>query len=138
MPRPDNVVVACFAGGPAQSQPTSAASTTTCDFTKDLSDADWVAQRYSNFKAFVGSLVVQEPKLEEWSLWLDRVPLGVFLAGGDGELRGVRGATTDEKRAEEAGLVLERWALDYQFELDRISTTDLKKLRRYIELFAVA
>ena len=58
MPRPDNVVVA---ESPARSQPTSAASTTTCE----LSDADWVAQRYSNFKAFVGSLVVQEPKLEE-------------------------------------------------------------------------
>jgi len=50
----------------------------------------------------------------------------------------VRGASTDERRAEEAGLELERWALDYQFQLERISDADKEKLRRYILLFAVA
>ena len=131
MPRPDNVVVA---ESTAPSQPTSAASTMTCE----LSDADWVAQRYINFKAFVGSLVVQEPKLEEWSLWLDRVPLSVFLAGGDGELKGVRGAADEDKRGAEAALVLERFACDWDFDLERIFGADRMKLARYIELFAVA
>ena len=109
--RPDNVVVA---ESPAPSPPASAASTTTCEITGELSDHDWVNGKYSNFRLYVRSLVPQEPKLEEWADWLDRLPLNIFLAGGDGELRGVRGATTDEKRAEEAGLVLERWALDYR------------------------
>ena len=83
-------------------------------------------------------LVAQEPKLLEWADWLDKLPLSVFLAGGDGELKGVRGAADDDRRAAEAGLVLERWALDYQFQLERISDADKEKLRRYISLFSLA
>ena len=128
--RKNNVAV----GNPALSLPTPAGSSTTCEF----SDADWVAQRYLNFRHHVRGLVPQEPKLLEWSLWLDKLPLSVFLAGGDGELKGVRGAAGDDKRAAEAGVVLERWALDYQFELDRISDADKEKLRRYISLFSIA
>ena len=129
--RPDNLAVACFAEGPGLSQPAPAASTM-------ISDHEWVAQRYFNFRAFVGSLVAQEPALASWVTWLDELPLRVFLAGGDHELKGVRGAATDDKRAEEAGLVLERWALQYDFDLERIFETDRDKLRRYILLFSVA
>ena len=130
--RPDNV--ACFAVRPALSQRTSVDAMTTCE----LTDNQWALSKFSNFKAFVGSLVVQEPKLEEWSLWLDRVPLGVFLASGDGELKGVRGAADEDKRAAEAALVLERFACDWDFDLERIFGADRLKLARYIELFAVA
>jgi len=126
--RKNNVAV----GNPALSLPTPAGSSTTCE----LSDADWVAQRYLNFRHHVRGLVPQEPKLLEWADWLDRLPLSVFLAGGDGELKGVRSASTDERRADEAGLVLERWALEYHFQLGRIFDADRKKLRRYILLFA--
>ena len=129
--RADNVSVA--AAGPAPSQHVPAASTTTCEA---LSDAEWVAQRYDNFRAFVHSLVAQEPKLAEWADWLTTIPLAVFLAGGDQELKGVREATTDEQRAVAAGLVLDRWALDYVFDLEKITAADQKKLRRYIQLFA--
>jgi hypothetical protein len=80
--------------------------------------------------------VAQEPALLEWSLWLDKLPLTVFLAGGDHELAGVRGASTDDKRAAEADLVLQRWALQYGFDLSRIFDTDREKLQRYILLFA--
>jgi len=131
MPRPDNVVVA---ESPARSQPTSAEAMTTCE----LTDHDWVNGKYRNFRHHVRGLVAQEPKLLEWADWLDKLPLSVFLAGGDGELKGVRGAADDDRRAAEAGLVLERWALDYQFELDRISDADKEKLRRYISLFSIA
>ena len=127
--RPDNVAVE----NPAQSQPASAGSSTTC---KELSDHDWVAQRYDNFRLFVGSLVVQEPKLEEWSLWLDRLPMTVFLAGGDGELKGVRGASTNEKRADEADLVLQRFALEWDVDLGRITAGDKLRLTRYLLLFS--
>ena len=130
MPRPDNIAV----GGPAQSVPASDEAMTTCEPT----DHEWVLSKYVNFRGHVRGLVAQEPKLLEWSLWLDKLPLSVFLAGGDGELAGVRGASTDDKRAEEAGLVLERWALQYDFDLERITTADTEKLRRYISLFSIA
>jgi len=90
---------------------------TTCE----LTDSDWVNAKYSNFRHHVRGLVPQEPKLLEWADWLDRLPLPVFLAGGDGELKGVRGASTDEKRADEADLVLERFALEWDFDLGRIT-----------------
>ena len=137
MPRPDNVVVACFVDSPARCQPASAEAMTTCEPT----DHEWVLSKYVNFRGHVRGLVAQEPKLLEWADWLDKLPLSVFLAGGDGELAGVRGAsdsTNHDKRADEAVLVLERWAMDYKFELSRISETDRMKLARYIELFAVA
>ena len=123
--RPDNVAADALAPSPHA----SADSSTT-------SDAEWVAQRYSNFRSFVGSLVVQEPRLDEWASWLLTIPLPIFIAGGDQELKGVREASTDEKRDQKAGLVLERWALTYDFELSRISGDDRNKLRRYITLFA--
>ena len=103
----------------------------------ELTDAQWVAQRYDNFRKFVRSLEAQEPKLLEWSLWLDKVPLAVFLgAGCDQEVRGVREALTEERRSEEAGLVLDRWALTYNFCLDRLSAADQDKLQRYVLLFS--
>ena len=83
--RPDNIAVEA----PARCQRASAESTTTCE----LSDHDWVAEKYCNFRLFVRSLAPQEPKLPEWADWLDKLPLSVFLAGGDGELAGVRGAS---------------------------------------------
>ena len=135
MPCPAGDVI--VAESPARSQPTCAEAMTTCEST----DQEWVLSKYCNFRLFVRSLAPQEPKLLEWSLWLDKLPLSVFLAGGDGELAGVRGAsdsTNHNKRADEAVLVLERWAMDYKFELSRISETDRIKLARYIELFAVA
>jgi len=95
-----------------------------------------VGQKYANFRAFVHSLVPQEPKVEEWADWLDKLPLAVFLAGGDGELKGVRGASTDDERKAAAALVLERFALDWGFDLGRISPVDTEKMRRYILLFA--
>ena len=128
--RPDNVAVE----SPAQSQLASDASTTTSEPT----DYEWTLSKYVNFRVHVRSLVPQEPKLLEWSLWLDRLPLSVFLAGGDGQLKDVRSASTDDKREDEADLVLERWALQYGFQLGRISDADRKKLRRYILLFSVA
>lgn len=110
---------------------------TTCE----LTDADWVQAKYENFRAFVRSLVpqLQDPKLEEWADWLDKLPLAVFVAGGDGELKGVRKAADSanyEQRVREAMLVLARFALDWDFELSRISDADREKLRRYILLFA--
>ena len=120
------------AEGPAPSQNVPGVSTLTCE----LSDHDWVAQRYDNFRIFVRSLAPQEEKLEAWSTWLDKLPLSIFLAGGDGELRGVRKATTDEQRSVEAGLVLERFAMDWDFELSRIDSADIIRLTRYLLLFA--
>ena len=128
--RRDNVSVAAV--GPSPSQNVPGGSTTTCE----LTDAQWVAQRYANFKSFVHSLESQERKLEEWASWLDKVPLAVFLAGGDSELKGVREASDDAKRSEEAGLVLDRWALTYNFCLDRLSAADQDKLQRYVLLFS--
>jgi len=124
--RPDNLSVA---GSPAQSVPAPAASTM-------ISDTEWVAQRYLNFRLFVHSLAPQEPKLADWSDWLKTIPLGVFLAGGDCELKGMREASTDEKRAEEANLVLERFALEWDFDLGRITAADKLRLKRYLLLFA--
>ena len=132
--RSDNLV----AVRPALSLPASVDAMTTCESTKELSDHDWVAAKYANLRQHVRGLVPQEPKLLEWSLWLDRLPMAVFLAGGDGELKGVRGASTDDKRAEEAGLVLQRWALQYDFDIERIFETDRNVLRRYISLFSIA
>ena len=126
--RPDNIAVE----GPAPSPNASANSSTTCE----LTDADWVASKYKNFRSFVRSLVPQEPKLEEWADWLDKLPLAVFLAGGDGELKGVREASTDAERSTEAGLVLERFALDWGFDLERITAADKIRLTRYLLLFA--
>ena len=120
------------AEGPAPSPNASAEISTTCE----LTDAEWVASKYQNFRAFVRSLVPQDPKLEEWSIWLDKLPLAVFLAGGDGELKGVREAASDKQRNTEAGLVLARFAIDWKFEVDRISQVDTEKMRRYILLFA--
>ena len=128
--RPDNVSIA--AESPAPSPNESVANSTTSEPT----DHEWALSKYSNFKAFVHSLIPQEQKLEEWAEWLDRLPLSVFLAGGDGELKGVREATTDERRAAEAGLVLERWGLSYGFDLERITVGDKLLLRRYILLFS--
>ena len=128
--RPDNVSVSAV--GPSPSQNVPGGSTTTCE----LTDAQWVAQRYANFKSFVHSLESQERKLEEWASWLDTVPLGVFLAGGDSELKGVREASDDAKRSEESGLVLERWALQYSFVLSKITAADQDKLQRYVLLFS--
>jgi len=101
-----------------------------------ISDTEWVAQRYLNFRLFVHSLAPQEPKLADWSDWLKTIPLGVFLAGGDCELKGMREASTDEKRAEEANLVLERFALEWDFDLGRITAADKLRLKRYLLLFA--
>ena len=128
--RADNVSIA--AESPAPSQNVPAASTTTCE----LTDAEWVAQRYDNFRAFVRSLAPQEPKLAEWGDWMLTIPLPVFLAGGDCELKGVREASTDKQRAAEAVLVLERWALQYSFEVERINPADILRITRYITCFA--
>ena len=128
--RPDNVSAA--AESPAPSPNASADSSTT----SELSDAEWVQGKFTNFRTFVRSLTPQEPKAAEWSTWLDKLPLAVFLAGGDGELKGVREASTDEKRDQEAGLVLERFALDWGFELDKITAADKIRLTRYLLLFA--
>jgi len=127
--RSDNLAVAVR---PAQSVPASAGSSTTCE----LSDADWVAEKYTNFRLFVHSLAPQEPKLADWSDWLKTIPLAVFLAGGDCELKGVREALTDKQRAAEALLVLERWALQYSFEVEKINPADILRITRYILLFA--
>ena len=81
-------------------------------------------------------MVPQEPKVEEWYLWLEKIPLLIFLAGGDGELRGVREATTDEQRSAAASLVLERFAAQWDFDLERICESDREKLRLYIHLFS--
>jgi hypothetical protein len=62
--------------------------------------------------------------------------MAAFLAGGDCELKGVRGASDSDKRAAEADLVLQRWALQYGFDLSRIFDADREKLRRYILLFS--
>ena len=129
MSRPDNLAVE----SPAQSQPASAGSSTTSE---EPTDHEWVVSKYVNFRQHVRSLVPQEPALLEWSLWLDRLPLSVFLAGGDCELKGVRGASTDDKRADEAGLVLERWALQYDFVRGRITAADKLRLTRYLLLFS--
>ena len=109
-----------------------------CRQPRPVSDHEWVLSKYVNFRGHVRGLVAQEPKLLEWADWLDKLPLSIFLAGGDGELKGVRGAADDDRRAAEAGLVLERWALDYEFQLERISDADKEKLRRYISLFSIA
>ena len=129
MSRPDNLAVE----SPAQSQPASAGSSTTSE---EPTDHAWVLSKYVNFRQHVRSLVPQEPALLEWSLWLDRLPLSVFLAGGDGELAGVRGASTDDKRADEAGLVLERFGLEWDFDLGRITAADKLRLTRYLLLFS--
>ena len=60
----------------------------------------------------------------------------MFLAGGDGELKGVREAASDKQRNTQAGLVLERFSVDWDFDLSRISQIDTEKLRRYILLVA--
>ena len=127
--RIDNVA----ADAPGSSPHTCVGSGTTCE---PLSDHAWVNGKYTNFRTYVRSLVVQEPKLEEWHLWLDGVPLAIFLAGGDGELRGVREASTDEQRFAEAGQVLERWALLYSFTLSKITAADIVRLTRYVLLFS--
>jgi len=101
-----------------------------------LSDQAWVQSKYDRFRLFVRSLVPQEPKVEAWTVYLDKLPLAVFLAGGDQELKGVREASTDAKRSTEAGLVLERFALDWDFELDKITAADILRLTRYLLLFA--
>ena len=129
--RLDNVSVAAEA--PGGSPHTCVGSGTICE---PLSDHEWVQEKYNNFRGCVRSLVVQEPKLEEWHLWLDTIPLAIFLAGGDGELRGVREATTDEQRFAEAGQVLERWALLYSFTLSKITAADIVRLTRYVLLFS--
>ena len=120
------------AEGPAPSPNASADSSTTCE----LTDAEWVASKYQNFRAYVRSLVPQEPKVEEWSIWLDKLPLAVFLAGGDGELKGVRKAPEGDARNAAAALVLERFAMDWDFALDKITAADKIRLTRYLLLFA--
>ncbi len=120
------------AGGPIQSQYVPGGSTPTCE----LSDQEWVQERYINFRGHVRALVVQEPKLEEWATWLDKLPLAVFLAGCDHEVRAVRAATTDEQRFAEADLVLSRWALEYDFDLRKITSVDNIRLQRYVLLFS--
>ena len=118
---------------PAQCQATSASSTTTCE----LTDHAWAQAKYDNFRLFVGTLVVQEPRLEEWASWLLTIPLSIFLAAGcGGELKGVREASDDAKSSEEAGLVLSRWGLTYGFDLEKITAGDKLRLTRYILLFA--
>ena len=62
--RPDNV----SAESPAPSPHASAEISTTCS---ELSDAEWAQGKYQNFRAYVRSLVPQEPKVEEWSIWMD-------------------------------------------------------------------
>ena len=128
--RVDNVSIA--AESPVQCPNTCAASS----MISELSDLEFVQSKYDNFRIFVRSLAPQEEKLLAWSTWLDKLPLSVFLAGGDGELRGVRKATTDEQRSVEAGLVLERFAMDWDFELSRIESADIIRLTRYLLLFA--
>ena len=129
--RLDNVSVSAEA--PGGSPHTCVGSGTICE---PLSDHEWVQEKYNNFRGCVRSLVVQEPKLEEWHLWLDTIPLAIFLAGGDGELRGVREASTDEQRFAEAGQVLERWALLYSFTLSKITAEQNIRLQRYVIFFA--
>ena len=127
--RRDNVA----AESPVQCQSTCAESTTTCEA---LSDQAWAQAKYLNFRLFVRSLVPQEPKLAEWADWLDKLPLAVFLAGGDGELRGVRGASDDDTRERESDLCLQRFAVQWDFDIDLICGADRKTLRRYIALFS--
>ena len=127
--RPDNVSVAAE---PAKSPLVPAASTTTCE----LTDQAWAQAKYLNFRLFVRSLVPQEPKLAEWADWLTGIPISVFLAGGDQELKGVREASTEEQRSTESMLVLERWALQYGFDLSKIKAEDKLRLTRYLLLFA--
>jgi hypothetical protein len=114
--------------GSAPSPPPPGASTT-------ISDATWVASKYTNFKAFVRSLS-SLVGIEEWSDWLDGIPIEVFLGGGHEELKGVRGADSDDKREGEAALVLERWGLQYGFEVSGVSASDKLRLTRYVQLFA--
>ena len=129
--RIDNVSVAAEA--PGGSPHTCVGSGTICE---PLSDHEWVQEKYNNFRGCVRSLVVQEPKLLAWADWLDGVPLAVFLAGCDYEVRGVRAATTDEQKFAEAELVLGRWALQYGFDLGRITAEQILRLQRYVILFA--
>ena len=123
------------AESPAPSPNASAASSTTCE----LTDTDWVREKYTNFRAFVRELVPTIPAVREWADWLDALPLGVFLAGGDDELAAVRQAAYrgDQRgRDYEAGLVVERWATLYGFDTAALDPGQLGKLRRYVALFA--
>ena len=129
--RPDNVA----AVGPGSPPKRSAASMTT----SNPDDADWVGEKYNNFRAFVSELVPTIPAVREWADWLDALPLGVFLAGGDDELAAVRQAAYrgDQRvRDLEAGLVVERWATLYGFETAALRDEQLGKLQRYVALFA--
>ena len=128
--RPDNVSVA--AESPTQSPNTCAEST----MISELSDQAWVQSEYDCFRLFVHSLESQEPLLEAWSTWLDKIPLAVFLAGGDSELKGVRGASDDDTRDRAADLVLQRFAVQWDFDIELICGADRKTLRRYIALFS--
>ncbi len=128
--RLDNVSVAAEA--PGGSPHTCVGSGTICE---PLSDHEWVQQKYTNFRGHVRGLVPREQKLLAWADWLDGVPLAVFLAGCDHEVRAVRAATTDEQRFAEADLVLSRWALEYDFDLRKITAAE-SLLHRYVLLFA--
>ncbi len=131
--RIDNVAVEAPGGSPQ----TSDGGGTICEpLSEPLSDHAWVQQKYKNFRGHVRGLVPQEQKLLAWADWLDVVPLAVFLAGCDHEVRGVRAATTDEQRFAEADLVLGRWALHYEFDLGKISADDILRLQRHVLLFS--
>lgn len=103
------------------------------------SDADWISEKYNNFRGFVRELVPTIPAVLEWADWLDKLPLSVFLAGGDEELKDVRAAVLkgdNTARDHEARLVVERWATLYTFNTSDLSPEQLDKLRRYACLFA--
>lgn len=102
-------------------------------------DADWIAEKYANFRGFIRSLVPTIPAVLGWADWLDKLPLSVFLAGGDVELAEVRLAAQrgdNTERDHEARLVVSRWAALYSFDEADLSPEQLDKLRRYAALFA--
>lgn len=129
--RADNV-----AEGPGSPRKRSAASMTTCS---PDDDDGWVTKKYANFRAFVRELVGTIPAVRPWADWLDALPLLVFLAGGDEELKDVRAAVLrgdNTARDHEARLVVSRWATLHGFDEAALSPEQLDKLRRYVALFA--
>ena len=130
--RADNVA----AEGPGSLPKPSAASMTTSN---PDDDDGWVTKKYANFRGFVRELVGTIPAVRPWADWLDALPLLVFLAGGDEELKDVRAAVLrgdNTARDHEARLVVSRWATLYGFDEAALSPEQLDKLRRYVALFA--
>jgi hypothetical protein len=87
---------------------------------------EFYQEKYFNFVKHIKNITTYYPGLNTWYHRLEGVDFAVFIQ--------IVGPQIEDKTPRQ---ILEKFALDEDFQLDSIKDADLDKIERYIQLFQV-